>query len=578
MRPSAAAPKITRLERWPVRPNSIVSITPAPYPPRLEARFWPSGVEARYRTAMTGAHTVPAVLEAAAERFRAAEALVDGDRRLTFSDLREAALEAAAALVATGVEAGDRIAIWGPNSAEWAIAALGVYCAGASVVPLNTRFKGAEASYILGKSGARLLFTVTDFLDTDYTKALTDAVRVEGDPEPALEATVVWSGPVPPSAVAWDDFLVRGGDGDRATAVVRSEAVTADDTSDILFTSGTTGKPKGAMLRHGASVRAYTDWGDVVGLREGDRYLVINPFFHAFGLKAGVLASLIKGATIVPHKVFDVPSVMQRVDEEGITMLPGPPAIYQTMLDHPELDQFDLSTLRLAVTGAAPVPVEMIKRMRSELTFETIVTGYGLTESTGIATMCRHDDDPETISSTAGRAIPDTEVAISGPDGTRVRAGEAGEVLVRGYHVMKGYFDDPDATASAIDDDGWLHTGDVGVLDDRGNLRITDRIKDLFIVGGFNTYPAEIENIMMANPTVGQVAVVGIPDHRMGEVGAAFVVPRVETTVEPEDLIAWCREHMANYKVPRRVEVVDALPLNASGKVLKYELRARLDG
>jgi acyl-CoA synthetase (AMP-forming)/AMP-acid ligase II len=266
---------------------------------------------------------------------------------------------------------------------------------------------------------------------------------------------------------------------------------------------------------------------------------------------------------------------MQRVTEERITMLPGPPAIYQTILDHPELDRYDLSSLRLAVTGAATVPVEMIRRMRAELTFRTIVTGYGLTEATGIATMCRHDDDPETIANTAGRAIEGIEVLVADDHGDERPRGEPGEVVVRGYNVMRGYFGDPEATAQTIDADGWLHTGDIGTMDERGNLRITDRLKDMFIVGGFNAYPAEIENIVLMHPAVAQVAVVGIEDARMGEVGMAFVVPRQGQTVDPDELVAWCRDHMANYKVPRRIEVVDALPLNASGKVLKFELRAR---
>jgi HIP---CoA ligase len=276
--------------------------------------------------------------------------------------------------------------------------------------------------------------------------------------------------------------------------------------------------------------------------------------------------------------VFDVPSVMRRVDEEKVTMLPGAPAIYQTILDHPDLGDYDLSTLRLAVTGAATVPVEMVRRMRSELTFRTIVTGYGLTESTGIATMCRHTDDPETIANTAGRPIPDTEVQVVDGDGKALDAGQPGEVVIRGYTVMAGYYGDPGATAATIDGDGWLHTGDVGVFDAAGNLKITDRTKDMFVVGGFNAYPAEIENMMMTHPAVGQVAVVGVPDHRLGEVGRAYVVPRAGATIDEAELIVWCREQMANYKVPRSVEVVDALPLNATGKVLKYVLRERAAG
>jgi acyl-CoA synthetase (AMP-forming)/AMP-acid ligase II len=266
---------------------------------------------------------------------------------------------------------------------------------------------------------------------------------------------------------------------------------------------------------------------------------------------------------------------MRRVVEEKITMLPGPPAIFQTILNHPELDQFDLSTLRLAVTGAAPISTEMIIAMREKLGFEKVVTGYGLTEAHGIATMCRHDDDPETIAKTSGRAIPGVEVKLVDDDGKEVAPGESGEVLVRGYNLMKGYLDNPAATAEAIDSDGWLHTGDVAVADAGGNIIITDRKKDMYIVGGFNAYPAEIEKIMNAHSGIAQVGVVGVPDPRLGEVGMAFIVPTTGTTIDAAEVIAWCREHMANYKVPRYVEVVDALPLNASGKVLKFDLRDR---
>jgi HIP---CoA ligase len=519
------------------------------------------------------ARTIPAVVERAAARFGEREGLVDGERRLTFAELAGAADDAARAFVANGIAPGDRIAIWAPNMGDWVIAALGAFRAGAVVVTVNTRFKGGEAAHVIDTAGARLLVTVTDFLDTDYVAMLAEA----GTPG-CLERTVVLAGPVPDGAVGWGDFVAAGADVDPAVTAGRAAAIDPDDVSTIIFTSGTTGKPKGAMLRHAASVRAYNAWASVVGLQEGDRYLIVNPFFHCFGLKAGILACLIKGATIVPHPVFDVPSVMRRVDEERITMLPGAPAVYQTILDHPDLDDYDLSTLRLAVTGAATVPVEMVRRMASELTFHTIVTGYGLTEATGIATMCRHTDDPETIANTAGRPIPGVEVVVVDDDGKTLGAGQPGEVLVRGYNVMAGYFGDDGATGEAIDADGWLHTGDVGVLDESGNLRITDRTKDMFTVGGFNAYPAEIENVLMTHPAVGQVAVIGVPDHRLGEVGKAFVVPRAGATIDEAELIAWAREQMANYKVPRSVEVVDALPLNATGKVLKYVLRKRSTG
>jgi HIP---CoA ligase len=515
--------------------------------------------------------TIPELIDDSCSRYADLEALVDGDVRLTYAEYGDRLNESARAHMASGMAKGDRFAVWAPNIWEWPVAALGGHKAGAVLIPVNTRFKGREAAYVLQKSKARILFTVTDFLGTDYVEMLRGA----DEHLPDLQEVVVLRGPVPEGCVAFADFIARGSDVDDADRAARSASVTGGDLCHILFTSGTTGAPKGAMLVHEAICKAYLAWSDVVGLRAGDRYLIVNPFFHAFGLNSGILACVMKGACNIPHPVFDVPSVMRRVPEERISMLPGPPAIYQTILNHPDLDQFDMSTLRLSVTGAAAIPVEMIYQMRERLGFETIVTGYGLTETSGITTMCRHDDDPETIARTSGRAIPDVEVRVVDESGREVPRGEPGEIVVRGYNVMKGYLDDPEQTAETIDPEGWLHTGDIGTMDERGYIDITDRVKDMFIVGGFNAYPAEIENLMLRHPDVGQVAVIGIPDDRLGEVGMAFVIPRPGSSPDPAQIIEWCRAEMANFKVPRFVEIVDAFPMNASGKVLKYELRDR---
>ncbi len=511
--------------------------------------------------------TIPRLALASAKRFGSALAVEDGERRLSFAELAAAGLSAARAFLAAGVESGDRVAIWAPNGAEWIVAALGLQSAGAVLVPLNTRFKGAEAAWILRRSRARVLCTVGEFLGTAYVRLL------DGEELPHLERMVTLGGEAA-GAEAWTAFLARGEAVPEAKARARALGVAPDDLSDLLFTSGTTGKPKGVMTTHAQNLRAFATWSEVVGLREGDRYLVVNPFFHAFGYKAGWLASLMRGATVLPHAVFDVPAVLARVGRERVSVLPGPPTLYQSILAHPDRAKYDLSHLRLAVTGAAAIPVELIRRMGSELGFETIVTGYGLTECCGIVSMCRHDDDPETIATTSGRAIPGVEVRCVDPEGKEVPRGQPGEVVVRGYNVMRGYFEDPAATHETIDGEGWLHTGDVAVMDARGYLRITDRIKDLFIVGGFNCYPAEVENLMYGHGGIAQVAVVGVPDERLGEVGVAYVVPAPGAELRPESVVAWCREHMANYKVPRRVEIVDSLPTNAAGKVMKYLLRA----
>ncbi|MDE0606103.1 MAG: FadD3 family acyl-CoA ligase [Acidimicrobiaceae bacterium] len=516
-----------------------------------------------------GWETIPELIDDAANRFGDLEAMVDGDIRWNFREFRTEIHTAARALMASGVSAGDRVALWAPNIWEWAVAALGVHVAGGVVVPINTRFKGREAAYVLENSGARMLFCVTDFLDADYFALLHQA----DVPESLLEI-VVMRGDCPASTTSFGDFMERAEAVGETERAARSDAIAGDDLCHIMFTSGTTGDPKGAMLIHSAVCRSYLSWSQVIGL-DRDRYLIINPFFHSFGLNAGILACLMTGSTIIPHPVFDVPSVMKRIPEERISMLPGPPAIYQTILNAEDLDQWDMSSLRLAVTGAAAIPVEMIVSMRERLGFEKIVTGYGLTESSGIATMCRHDDDPAIIANTSGRAIDDVEVRIVDAAGLEAPRGEPGEIVVRGYNVMKGYLNDPAKTAETIDADGWLHTGDIGVMDADGNIDITDRVKDMFINGGFNAYPAEIENLMMNHPGVGQVAVVGVPHERLGETGYAFVVPAVGTEPDADALIAWCRREMANYKVPRHIEYVDSLPLNASGKVLKYQLRER---
>ncbi len=515
--------------------------------------------------------SIPNLVQSAAERFPERECVVDGAVRLTFGELSEAVDHAARALIGCGVELGDRVAIWAPNIWEWVVSGLGALAAGGVLVPMNTRFKGPEAAFSLNKSGAKTLLTVTDFLGTDYVGLLR--APEAGAPLRQLDNVVVLRGPATEGATPWTALLEAGASVDPAEARHRSASLVEADVSDIIFTSGTTGHPKGAMLTHGQSLRVFADWASIVGLRRGDRYLIVNPFFHTFGYKAGILACLMQGATIVPMTAFDVETVLACIEAERISVLPGPPTIYQSILNHPGRDEHDLSSLRLAVTGAAAVPVELIKRMRTELSFETVITAYGLTESTGTVSICRPGDDPETISHTSGRAIPGTEVKVVDDEGLDAARGDPGEILVRGYNVMVGYLDDPEGTSRVIDGEGWLRTGDIGTMDGSGYLTITDRKKDMFIVGGFNAYPAEIENLLLGHDKIAQVAVVGIPDDRLGEVGVAFIVPRPGKALSGEEVLDWARERMANFKVPRRVEVVESLPLSASGKVLKYQLR-----
>ncbi len=526
--------------------------------------------------------TVPRLVDDAALRHGDTEALVDGELHLTYAQLAREVDRYARGFVAAGVGAGDRAAMWAPNCAEWMLAALGLLRAGAVLVPLNTRFKGGEAAYIVRDSGASTLVTVRGFLGADYpamlagqdTGKLARIILLRDEGAPAGSGVAGAAAPV----TGLDAFLRAGEGVDPATSATRAAAVEPDDISDLIFTSGTTGHPKGAAATHAQSLRTFGTWSSIVGLTAGDRYLVVNPFFHTFGYKAGILACLMAGATVVPEPVFEPVAVMARIGTERISVLPGPPTLYQTLLADPRRAGHDLSSLRLGVTGAAVVPVELVQAMRDQLGFDTVLTAYGLTESCGTVTMCRRSDPPEVVAATSGRAIPGLEVrAVAG--GADVAPGEPGEILVRGYTVMPGYWGNEAATAEAIDTEGWLHTGDIGVLDPAGNVTITDRVKDMFVVGGFNAYPAEIEAILRGHEAVGQVAVVGVPDDRMGEVGCAYVVPTAAAAADPlsigRSILSWSRGAMANYKVPRGVVLVDALPVNASGKVLKRELRQR---
>ena len=511
--------------------------------------------------------TLPAMLADVASRYAERAAIVENGKSISYAQLLQLSRQAARALMSLGVQAGDRVALWAPNLSEWIVAACGVHAAGGVLVPLNTRMKGAEAADILDRSRARVLVSVGDFLNNYYPDLLN------GQRPATLEQIVVLGDKVLPSAdLSWNQFMAKA-DATSAEAQLQREAqIKPDDTADLMFTSGTTGRPKGVMAAHNPTILAFKAWSDVVGLTEGSRYLIVNPFFHTFGYKAGWVAALLQGATVYPEQVFDAEAILRRIESDRISFMPGPPTLFLSMLAHPQLKSFDLSSLEASVTGASTVPPILIKRMREELGIKNVTTAYGLTECGGCATLCDPSDDVETVANTCGKALPGTEVRCVDEQGKPVAAGEAGEVLLRGYHIMKGYFEDDKATAETIDADGWLHTGDVGVLDERGYLRITDRLKDMFIVGGFNCYPAEIERMLSNHPDVAQVAVIGLPDERMGEVGCACVVARNGVTVDKDAFIAWCRANMANYKVPRFVLQLDSLPVNASNKVQKRDL------
>ena len=505
--------------------------------------------------------TIPSLIKFQAKNLSSKPALISDNEVLSFADLDSLSTNIATHLIHLGMLSGDRAAIWAPNMNEWVLAAIAIHKAGGVLVPINTRMKAKEASYILNNSEAKFLFSVKTFLGTDYFELL------ESEDLPHLLHKISLDESKPNELN--QSFLSLK---EQALAVELPE-VSETDMADIIFTSGTTGKPKGVISSHLQNIKVFEYWSTYIGLNKNDHYLIVNPFFHTFGYKAGWLASIMRGATAYPCPVFDADKIIKIINEHKISMLPGPPTLYQSILTSQLIDKLDISSLRLGVTGAASIPVQLIKDMKERLGFETVITAYGLTESTGVVTMCTPDDDYETIASTSGCAIADVEVKCVNQNNQEVPVGEPGEILVRGYNVTEGYFNNPKATKETIDTEGWLHTGDIGILDQNGYIKITDRSKDMFIVGGFNAYPAEIENILCDHPAISQAAVIGIADERMGEVAKAFIVLKPNHELQEDTLVEWSKENMANYKVPREIEFVEALPTNAAGKVMKFILK-----
>jgi acyl-CoA synthetase (AMP-forming)/AMP-acid ligase II len=495
---------------------------------------------------------------------------VDLGLRLSFAEIAAAGHAAAKAFLAAGLQPREAVGLWAPNGWLWVAAALGASAAGGVLVPLNTRLRGREVADIVHRAKVRILLTAGEFLGQDYPAML------KGYSMPLLRTLITLSDERGASAMpstAWPDFLAAGTDVDPQRLDARLAQLGPQDIADIMFTSGTTGMPKGSLFTHEKTLLAAQILTQATGLRASDRYLPFGPFAHTGGYKGGWLASLLAGSTIYAHNKSQAGGIMRLAAEEQITFLISPPTVLQEILADPARAQFDFSSLRFISTGGTMVPHALLQRVKSELGVHQVATGYGLTESGGMASFTRPDDPLELVAATAGRAVPGAEIKCVRADGTDAPIGEPGEVYIRTGKNMLGYLDDPDATAAVLTPDGWLRSGDVGWLDEAGNLRITDRLKDMYIVGGFNCYPAEIERVLSGYPGVQHCAVIGVPDERLGEVGRAFIVPAPGATLSEGNILDWCKTNFANYKVPRSIRFVDALPVNASGKVMKQVLR-----
>lgn len=511
------------------------------------------------------AASIPAQVLRSTEARADHPAIVDGAGVTTYTQLAEQVRAAGAAMVAAGIEHGDRVALWAPNSPRWIVAALGAQSVGACVVPINTRYKTLEAQFPLTRTTVSMLLADCGFMGIDARGAIAGAESELGRPIRLVDLAADGDGDD-----SWAAFVEGGRSVDGDLWQSRLDAVGYEDLSDIMFTSGTTGRPKGVRHRHGPTVRQTFDTVNENGISADDRLLIINPFFHVFGYTGGWVPGLFAGGTVYPMQVFEVDDVLDIIERERITYFPGPPTIFHSILEHPRLDETDVTSLTGSLTGSADVPVELISAMLERLTFERVIQAYGMTEC-GTATNTLASDSAETVATTVGKASKDIEVRIVDAENIPLDAGEEGEIVVRGYAVMDGYYDDAEATSATIDTDGWLHTGDRGSLDADGYVRVLGRIKDMYIVGGFNVYPAEVEDMIREHPDVEDAAVIGVPDARLGEVGCAFVVPRRH--IDEEEFVAWCRERMANFKAPRHLRLLEAFPLTASNKVSKVELR-----
>lgn len=529
--------------------------------------------------------TLGEMLDRSAERFPDRAAVVFKGQRVTYRQLKERADALARGLLALGLGAGDHVVLWMPNRVEWNIANLGIAKAAAVTVTCNSRYKALEVEYVLRQSDAKALILVDRFgaAGIDYLEILREicpemdqpgATRLRSARFPALRHVVVLGEDVPPGCVSFAAVERMGGEVERS-ALDRIR-VRPDDPVEMLYTSGTTGEPKGCLLSHGNMYYKCRVYADLHGWTAEDRYLVPVPYFHIFGSMGGVAANCLVGSTQVLMDVFDPAEAMRLIETEHVTIFSGVPTMFITILGHPAFGRHDLRSLRTGSIGAAPVPIEIMKRILDPergLGIDALVV-YGLTEATGGTHWTRRGDPIEKCVSTVGVRTPEIEDRIVDPaTGRDLGPGEEGELCIKGPTLMLGYYKNPEATAEKVRD-GWLHTGDMAVKDADGYVRITGRLTDMIIVGGFNTYPAEIENFYLRHPKILDVSIVGVPDPIMGESVMAFVIPKEGEALTPEEMVAFAHDKIANFKVPKYVEIVDRFPLTGSGKVQKYKQKA----
>ena len=510
--------------------------------------------------------TIGENLRRTAERFGDCEALVVRSQqyRASYRELWDVTTKLAKALLARGIQKGDRVGIWSPNRFEWVVVQYATARIGAILVNVNPAYKARELEYTLKQSGQKMLFLARRFRATDYVDLLGQ-VR---DRCEALEQTVVIDD-------EWEELLASADEVDDTVLAEREASLAFDEPINIQYTSGTTGTPKGATLSHHNILNNGFMIAEILAYTEKDRVCVPVPFYHCFGMVIGNLACTSHGAAIlIPGEAFDPGDTLATIQEERATSLYGVPTMFIAMLNHPDFVRTDFSSLRTGVMAGSPCPVEVMKQVREKMNMRDVTICYGMTETSPVSTQSRMDDPVEKRVSTVGRIHPHVEIKIVEPtSGAVVRRGEAGELCTRGYCVMLGYWNDDEATANAIDAARWMHSGDLAAMDDEGYIKIVGRIKDLIIRGGDNVYPREVEEFLFTHPAVEDAQVVGVPSATYGEEVMAWIKPRAGTSLEGEELAAFCWGKIATYKIPAYWKFVDSYPMTVTGKIQKYRMR-----
>ena len=531
--------------------------------------------------------TVGRLLDLVTERRPRDDALVYVDRglRYSYAEFNEVVERCARALMALGLEKGDHVAVWGQNVPEWVTLQFATGKMGAVLVTVNPAYKANELKYVLEQSDAAAFFLTRGVKGADFVEILQEAVpelaeveegelSVEGLPHLKHVVLIGEGAEDSPGIMGYEEFIERAEETSAEELRERQDSLEADEVINMQYTSGTTGFPKGVQLTHANIVKNAFYIGECMELGPEDRVCIPVPFFHCFGCVLGTLNTVTHEGTMVPVEQFDAEEVLQAVHKERCTALLGVPTMFIAELEHENYGEYDTSSLRTGIMAGSPCPEEVMKQVVNDMGADEITIAYGQTESSPVITQTRTDDPIERRVSTVGRKLPDVEVKLVDVDtGEEVGMGEQGDLCTRGYHVMKGYYKMPDKTAEVIDEDGWLHTGDLAVMDEDGYFQITGRADDMIIRGGENIYPREIEEFLYTHPEISDVQVYGVPDEKYGERVAAAIIKKRDASLTEEDVKEYCRENIAHYKVPEYVDFVEEYPMTASGKIQKYKLR-----